>query len=488
MARAATLTVRIAAVLLAAAAGVFALSSIVLDQVLNRQLAQRDAAELVGKVTQLRHLLGQRRAADEVRADPHGLFDVIVGHDGLGFVLSQPDGRLIVRAGTLADSILQAALPGARIAPPTEKPSMDDVQFIEQGRSHWRVLVAQAQLQGGQIVQVAVGRDVHAAYDLRSTYQTVMLAGSLIAAFGTALAGWLAAWRGIRPLADMAQAARRITARRLAERIPVPAGSAREIRELADAFNGMIDRLENAFARLSGFSADLAHDLRTPLANLLLQSQVGLSKARSVDEYQQLLATNVEEFERLQRMIDGMLFLARADNAQIALDLEQVDVRAELERMAEYFQLAADERGVNLAVEGGGTVLADAALLQRAIGNLLSNAIRHAHPGSRVRLHVAEAHDSLVVEITNQGEGIAPEDLAHVFERFWRGDQARSASDSSSGLGLSIVRSIAQLHGGEATVQSEPGGTTTFRMRLPPKGAGPTSSGPSHARPLKKDL
>lgn len=305
MAPTATLTVRIAALLLAAATGVFALTAVVLDQVLNRQLAQRDDAELVGKVKQLRYLLGERLGTDEIRARPNSLVGMLVGHDGLGFILSELDGRPIISAGAMIDPIVKSATASAHVAPPAVDPSVEEVQFIEQGKAHWRVLVAQAHLKSAHTVQIVIGRDVHAAFDLRRTYRTVMLAGSLVAAFGTAFIGWLAVWRGIRPLAGMAQAARRITANRLAERVPVPAGAAREIRELADAFNGMIDRLEDAFMRLSSFSADLAHDLRTPLANLLLQSQVGLSKARTVEEYQLLLAANVEEFERLQRMIDG---------------------------------------------------------------------------------------------------------------------------------------------------------------------------------------
>lgn len=467
MGRAAPLTARIAAILLAAATGVFVLSSLVLEQVLSRQLAQRDAAELVGKVEQLRHLLRERNGPSTIDPQPHAFFDVVVGHEGMGFVVRERGGPLLIRAGTIGDSIVAAALDTARMAPSEEKPSATDVQFIAQGATHWRVVAAEARMKDASIVQIVIGRDVHAAVDLRATYRILMLCGSLVAAFGTALVGWLAVWRGIQPLADMAQAARRITANRLAERIALPTSAPREIRELADAFNGMIDRLEDAFTRLSRFSADLAHDLRTPLANLLLQSQVGLSKARSAQEYEALLAANVEEFERLQRMLDGMLFLARADNAQIALELEELDLRAELDRMAEYFELAADDRAVKLVVGGQGRLRADAALLQRAVGNLLSNAIRYARAGSQVDLRVTQRREDILIEVTNQGAGIAPQDLAHVFDRFWRADQARSASEGSSGLGLSIVRSIARLHGGEAMVESEPDKATTFGLRLP---------------------
>ena len=293
-----------------------------------------------------------------------------------------------------------------------------------------------------------------------------MLADNLTAAVGTALVGWLAVWRGIRPLAAMAAAARRITTNRLAERVEVPPLAAREVKELAEAFNQMTGRLEEGVLRLSQFSADLAHDLRTPLATLMLQAQVGLSRTRSAEDYQQLLAANVAEFERLQRMVDGMLFLARADSAQVALKFEPVELHAELRRIAEYFELAADERGVQIAVTGEVQLQADAALVSRALGNLVANAVRHAREGSTVRLRAWADDVHAVVDVANDGPGIAPEDLPHVFDRFWRGDRARSASQVSSGLGLSIVRSVARLHGGDASVESSPEGPTTFRLRL----------------------
>lgn len=464
----ATLTVRIAAALLAAATGACAITAIVFDRILDRHLAQRDDAELVGKVRQLKFLLSDRPDPDDIRDKSRALSGVTVGHDGLGFVLSNLDGRPILSAGAPIDPAVKAAAGRARATPPDTDPSINDVQFIEHGRIHWRVLTAQAQLQGAQAVQIVIGRDVHAGFELRRLYRAVMFTGSLAAAFGTAFIGWFAVLRGIRPLAEMSRAAHRITANHLNERVPVPAAAAREIHELADAFNGMIDRLEDAFKRLSAFSADLAHDLRTPLANLLLQSQIGLATSRSAEEYQSLLANNLEELERLQRMIDAMLFLARADNAQVALNLEAVDIRALLDRMAEFFELAADERGIELAVHGHGMVRADAALMERAVGNLLGNAIRHARCGSQVRLCVTQDAQEVTLAVANEGEPIAPQDISHVFDRFWRADHARSASDSSSGLGLSIVRSIAQLHGGHATVECRPGtGVTTFRLSLP---------------------
>lgn len=458
------LTVRIAGLLMTAAAAVCGLTAIAVEQVLARELTHREAAELVGKVALLRHLLHERVGAVWSPQSAQLLEDALYGHEGLGLVMMDADGRVLLRAG--AD--LESVEPAAPLAVSVDRaPSVHDVRLVEQGAAHWRLLTAEAALAGGEPLRLMLGRDAHSGESMRSTVRTVMLATMLTAAFGTALIGWVALWRGLRPLAAMAEAARRITAQRLTERVQVVPHAAREVRELAEAFNGMIDRLEEGFVRLSRFSADLAHDLRTPLASLLLQTQVGLSKARSADEYQALLAANMSEFERLQRMVDAMLFLARADNAQVALRREPLELRRELDRLAEYFELAAEERGVRIVASGRAQLHADAALLARALGNLVANAIRHASSGSVVRLRAATDGDYAVAEVTNEGEGIAAADLPHLFDRFWRGDRARSASEASSGLGLSIVRSITHLHGGDVQVESSQAGPTTFRLRLP---------------------
>jgi len=192
-----------------------------------------------------------------------------------------------------------------------------------------------------------------------------------------------------------------------------------------------------------------------------------------LEEYQSLLASNIEEFERLARMVENMLFLARADNAQVALRRETFDVRAELERFAEYFHGMADERGVTIRT--GGTVAgraaglelsADPILFRRAVHNLLANAIRYTPRGSVIDLSAEQNGDDVRVTVRNPGPGIAAEDLLHIFDRFYRSDKARSDSATSAGLGLAIVQSIARLHGGRVEVDSRDG-VTLFSLLLP---------------------
>jgi two-component system heavy metal sensor histidine kinase CusS len=238
------------------------------------------------------------------------------------------------------------------------------------------------------------------------------------------------------------------------------------LRELADAFNGMLARLQDSFSRLSEFSADLAHDFRTPLSNLIGQTEVTLAQARNVEEYEALLESNLEEYDRLSRMIENMLFLARADHAQVALAPRTLDARAEVEAVAEYFEAVAAERAISLSLQGHAPVRADQTLLRRALTNLLDNALRHAPQGSRVSVIVSAEREATRIRVANGGAGIPPERLAHIFGRFYRGDPARSNSAQSTGLGLAIVDSIMRLHDGRATVSSRPG-LTVLELAFP---------------------
>jgi two-component system heavy metal sensor histidine kinase CusS len=182
-----------------------------------------------------------------------------------------------------------------------------------------------------------------------------------------------------------------------------------------------------------------------------------------------LLGSGLEEYERLTRMVESMLFLARADNAQVALGRSALDGKEELQRIAEYFEGIAEDVGVRLDVEGSATVNADPALFRRAVNNLVSNAIRYTPSGGTVSLHVEQKPTSTLISVSNPGQGIDAEHLPRLFDRFYRVDEARSQSASSTGLGLAIVASIMKLHGGQAMVSSTPNEMTTFTLLFPVK-------------------
>jgi two-component system heavy metal sensor histidine kinase CusS len=311
---------------------------------------------------------------------------------------------------------------------------------------------------------------------LLGTYRERIVEWVCAGAIAAALLSLLVIRGGLKPVQRIADEASAITVNRLQSRLDAKSAP-RELQELVTAINGMLDRIEDGFQRMSQFSADVAHDLRTPITNLMGQTQVALNKPRSPEEYQSLLESNVEEFERLARMVENMLFLARADNAQVALRREQFDLRAELPQIAEYFQGMADERGVTIRTNGdlGRVEIAtdkveltvDPSLLRRAVHNLLANAIRYTPPGNSIDLGFKRSGSNVIVSVANPGPGIPPEHLPHIFDRFYRADPARAESASSAGLGLAIVQSIVRLHGGRAEVESRVEGTTIFRLILP---------------------
>jgi two-component system heavy metal sensor histidine kinase CusS len=277
--------------------------------------------------------------------------------------------------------------------------------------------------------------------------------------------GWLLARRGLAPLRRIGSSMERISAEQLDERIgaqPWPA----ELQSLANAFDAMLGRLEASFEQLSRFSADLAHEFRTPVNNLVAAASVTLARGRSVEEYQDTLAVIVEEGERLTRMISSMLFLARADNAKQALHRETLSTGTEFAKLREFFEALAEQRGVAITAQGEVPVRADPVLLRRALSNLVANALQHTPPGGEVRLEAAGAPQGVRISVTDTGEGIDARHLPHLFTRFYRADPSRASSERS-GLGLAVVKSIVDLHGGAVQIESEIGRGTRVTIVFP---------------------
>jgi two-component system heavy metal sensor histidine kinase CusS len=345
----------------------------------------------------------------------------------------------------------------------------------------YRILAVRAAFgdppRGTRVLQLAL--DASQEETLLAGFRLRMMLALGIALVVCALVGHRLARRGIRPVEEISRTAGHIQPSTLNERIR-EAGLPAELLELARTFNGMLSRLEDSFARLSQFSADIAHELRTPLNNLRGEVEVALGKPRSPEEYREVLASCLEEHERLSRIIDSLLFLARAENPQTQIRREPLDVAAELAAVREFYEAAAAEAGVCLRLEAPAGVSAelDRTLLQRAAGNLVENALAHTPSGGTVTLRAAPQNGNLQVEVADTGRGIPPEHLPHVFERFYRVDRSRTASTGGMGLGLAIVRSIAELHGGTARIESEPGRGTRVTLLLPRKAAGQKPSEP----------
>lgn len=461
-----SISLRLGVLFAAIAAGVFGVVDAYLYQTLAVQMEERDDADLLNKGLLVRQLLstlpaGGRMPQEQLQA----VLAPVIGQEGVSLHVALPDGQVLV--STVQDEgRLSAYVP----VPLTRAPERLDIVEVEGEQSPTHVLDMLANYGGlGARTQVRVLllRERSDRLAILQRYRidllTALGAGILLA---SALGFW-AIRSGLRPLRGMVAKANDIHTHHLNTRLD-PASMPAELREMAVAFNEMLDRLEEGVQRLSGFAADLAHDLRTPINALMMQTQVALGQERSIDEYQALLASTQEEYERLSRMIENTLFLARAENAQLAMRRERLDIKRELAHIADYFEMLAEEKNVQLTLGPmpSQPLFADPVLLRRAVNNLMSNAITYTPPGGRVRLEARAEESWITISVANSGDGVPSFDLERVFDRYYQADPAR-ASGSSVGLGLPIVRVIMHLHGGGAQAEIRPGADTVFSLSFP---------------------
>lgn len=314
-------------------------------------------------------------------------------------------------------------------------------------------------------VSVAIAVDTEPHHTFMSSFMKTLWFFVAGAAALTGVLGWAAVRGGLAPLRAMRDQAKDVTALQLSQRLAVDAVPY-EMAQLAQSLNEMLERLEVAFRRLSDFSSDIAHELRTPLSNLLTQTQVALSRARSADEYRGILESNAEELEHMARMIADMLLLAKSENEFLVPNRELVNLSEEVQTLFDYYEALADERHIQLRRSGVGKVSADRLMLRRAIGNLLSNAVRHANPNTSIDVNIEVLDEGVAIVVENIGETIAPEHQERVFDRFFRVDPSRQRSTEGTGLGLAIAKSVVVAHGGTIKVRSA-GGVTAFTVLLP---------------------
>ena len=305
-------------------------------------------------------------------------------------------------------------------------------------------------------------------------------AARLLYAYGTALllicVLWvgatvmLAAWavrRSMAPARRLSEQAARIQPDNLAPRLPLQ-DTDRELQDFVRSFNRTLDRLQSAYQQMEGFNADVAHELRTPLATLINGTQVMLSSPRDAAELRDALESNLEVLEDLKTMVNDMLFLARADRGERAADLSAISLAAEARRVAEYYDAALEERGIRLRCEGDAAVAANPGLVRRALANLISNAIKATPAGHEILLRCEPAAGGARVEVRNPGASIAPADLPRIFDRFFRAGQGRAPRTEGHGLGLAIVRAIARMHDGDVDARSTAGETVIgITLRAP---------------------
>ena len=366
-------------------------------------------------------------------------------------------------------------LPAAEFPAPTMHVAMGHTHWIERGgKLNHRFHLYSVRIMNGVdpaesvVLQLAVDATDHDA--LLATYRTRVLNMLAVMFFITSTVGFAIALRGLKPISRFEEALSRIRSTTLHERLD-PGGIPSELSLLAKTCNEMLDGLEEAFTKLSRFSADIAHELRTPVNNLRGSVEIAISRERSREEYRAALESCLEDTDRLTKLIDSLLFLARAEGAKVTAKREPLDLNAELIAVAEFYEALASEGGVKLSVVPNGSVVAkvDRTLFQSAVGNLVHNAIAATPPGGSVWMRAAHDGPNVSVEVSDTGRGISELDLPRVFDRLFRADVARSnvGSSGGAGLGLSIVRSIAALHQGSASIRSEEGVGTVATLRFP---------------------
>ncbi len=422
---------------------------------------------LVRDKAHLLRVLLQFNSKDETQLKEEIGLDFISRNSNRTFVriLSNKENVLFETPG-MADELSINAFPS---------PSLDR----EMGRS-WKIssktgkmfqaLSLSIETGGGRrenrVIQVAMDRSSEEV--LLSSYRTYVGIILALALLICTLLGYWIARRGMKPLEDIAQTAKQIKSTTLHQRIEIM-GLPSELSMLGVTFNEMLDRLQDAFVRLSQFSSDIAHELRTPINTLQVEAEVALGKARSTEEYREVISSSLEEYGRLSRMIGNLLFLARAENPQTQIKREPLMIQRELNHLCEFYESPASVSQVTLEVisDSDLTLNLDRHLLQRAVGNLLSNALRYTASGGRIAISARTSGSTVEIEVADTGCGIPSNHLPYVFDRFYRVDRARSSDTGNLGLGLSIVKSIAALHGGSIKITSDLGRGTAVTLVFP---------------------
>ncbi|NYT62796.1 Cu(+)/Ag(+) sensor histidine kinase [Alcaligenaceae bacterium] len=434
------------------------------ERSINRHFVQQDVDELNAVVQLLKRSLSEPPAIQEQDELKRRLAATVSGHHDAEF-------RVLDIHGNVIFATPNSDLDGfSQLVPSTGTISVDSVStWRDQGQTYRgaAVLLMKDGLHDDEPLTLAIATSInfhlHYLESFRSYLRIITVAACLIAI----LAIWLAVYQGHAPLRRISREIRRIKSDQLFIRL-VPSTVPVELTELAVSFNDMLDRIEDGFQRLSNFSADIAHELRTPITNLKTQTEVALSQSRDIEQYREVLYSSLEEYERMAKMVGDMLFLAQADNNQLKPELVSVDLVNEVQALFEYFEAWAEESSVSLIRRGPVVyVQGDRLMIRRALSNLLSNAIRYTLPGQAVTVSLAASNnDTIVIRVENPGLMIDPEHLSRLFDRFYRVDPSRQRKGDGAGLGLAIVKSIIDAHGGTITAYEEDG-YMGFEVALP---------------------
>ncbi len=465
-----SITVRLVAMFAAAALATFALIGAALYGVLQHELLRNQLDELQTNLQNLEYSI-ERVGTLERWARVEAKMDTLSAADGsVRFWVIGDDPRFqygrdlaqIERSDRDADGLGTIRMPGRKVPLRTLTKTLPG---FEQRPA----------------VRLIIGLDSAPYVQTLHAFLRALAALSLSAVLLVMLAGWWITRLGLAPLRRLSDEARALSPKTLAQRLQV-ARLPRELSDLGVAFNGALGRLEGAYTQLEAFNADVAHELRTPLANLIGSTQVALARERSAAQLEEVLQSNLEELERLRSIINDMLFLARADQGEAASGLVRTPIADEVHKTIEFFEVVLDELDATVRIDGDVAAQApiESALFRRALSNLLQNAIEHSEPGAQLTVDIAQQSAVVRVSVSNRGAAIADFQLERMFDRFYRVDAARQGQREhrGHGLGLAIVKAVARMHGGSVSASCA-GGVTTIGFSVPL--APPLVGGPARA-------
>lgn len=466
MKRSLSLIWRLTSLYIAVSAIVLGVLSVVITLSIEKHFLEQDKETLESTLDLVSHVTAKAMNANEAQLIPYYLDMSLHGHIDLGVLIQPTGGDALYKTPHIDFNLSDKDTTDLTNTPRS-------IQWVS-GEDTYRGLIQRLSYpqkpDTSYLVLVGMNINHHQTYLVK--FKNTLAFYILIAALVSGLLGYLAAKRGLMPLYTMKNKAMTVTANQLNQRMPVESVP-EEMSDLAIALNQMLERLEDAFRRLSELSSDMAHELRTPVSNLMTQTQVALSKPRDAATYQDILASNAEEYERLSRMISDMLFLAKADNDLILPSHEAIELEVEVKKLFEFYDALAEDKQVTLSQQGQGRIYGDPLMVSRAINNLLSNAIRYTPSLGDIRVdifqasHLTKRQPAIWLNVTNNGVEIPSNDLPHLFERFYRSDRNRSKeSNEGTGLGLAITKAIVTAHHGEISVVSKEG-QTTFSLVFP---------------------